>query len=60
MITFEVELTRDEIAQLANWHKACEQRCAEIREYTMADEHKQRTYLFVGLQNTAKYQGTGT
>lgn len=54
-VMFELELTKDEITQLATWHKECELRFVGMREYQMADEHKQRLYLFEGLKNTGKF-----
>jgi hypothetical protein len=52
---FDVDLTREEIAHLAEWHKECETRCAQMREYGLAEAHKQRQYLFAGLMKTGKY-----
>lgn len=53
--TIDVGLTRDEIFQLSKWHHECETRCAEMREYHLANEHKDRTYLFDGLQKTGAF-----
>ena len=55
MKTFTVELTHEEIEQLAIWHKECERRFAEMREYTYANLHKNRIYLFDGIKNSADF-----
>jgi hypothetical protein len=51
-----VQLTRSEIDTLAIWHKDCELKCAEIREYELAAEHKNRNYIFLGLKNSGPYR----
>jgi len=56
-VTFKLDLTRSEVDQLARWHKECEERCAGMREYEMAQEHKDRRYLFDGTKHTGKYMG---
>lgn len=55
-IVCNVPLTHAEIDQLASWHRECEKRLAEMREYEMANAHKDRTYLFEGLQKSAAYR----
>jgi hypothetical protein len=52
---FDVKLTKEEIQHLAVWHKECELRFAEMREYQMADEAKQRTYIFEGIKNSSNF-----
>ena len=54
--SIEVSLTKGEIVQLATWHRECESRLAEMREYEMAEKHKDRCYLFDGLQKTGAFQ----
>lgn len=53
MKTWTVELSRSEIEHLYTWHEGCEKRCAEMREYVMADEHKQRLWALEGLKRRA-------
>lgn len=55
MNTIKIDLTSSEIEQLAVWHRECEQRCVDMREYTLANEHKGRSCLFEGLKKTGRF-----
>lgn len=50
-----VDLNRSEIDKLVEFHRECEMRFVQMREYGLAQEHRERNYLFEGLQKTAWY-----